>query len=269
MVIFGSSISKPLDSSINEDSIRKAPGLIAVSDGAGGGGLYAEKWSQYLVENLPEKPILNYLDFCNWLDSIWESFFNNFEKVSIEQGSFALHKFYDEGAYATIACLWIDENNHKYYWLTYGDSVVFKYNSHTKDLFYSINNLSEFNNPPFLVNCIHSTKEEGFCMGQGFYDKNEIFFIASDALSHYILTMYLISKNKSDDQILAALNQHSKNAMVLKNALLLRNVNFEARLTKLIRSSKNRFNFMRHLYSLYNKKYLTSDDYSFVCVQNL
>ena len=129
MVIFGSSVSKPLDSSINEDSIRKAPGLIAVSDGAGGGGLYAEKWSQYLVENLPEKPILNYMDFCNWLDSIWESFFNNFEKVSREQGSFALRKFYDEGAYATIACLWIDENNHKYYWLTYGDSVVFKYKS--------------------------------------------------------------------------------------------------------------------------------------------
>lgn len=44
--------------------------MIAVSDGAGGGGVFADLWSQYLVEHLPHEPITDYKTFDNWLDAV-------------------------------------------------------------------------------------------------------------------------------------------------------------------------------------------------------
>ena len=45
---------------VNEDAAIARKDVIAVSDGAGGGGVFAERWSKYLVEHLPEKPIKSY-----------------------------------------------------------------------------------------------------------------------------------------------------------------------------------------------------------------
>ena len=42
----------------NEDAVIAKDHLIAVSDGAGGGGVFADKWSKYLVDHLPDKPIM-------------------------------------------------------------------------------------------------------------------------------------------------------------------------------------------------------------------
>ena len=38
---------------ISEDAVFARDGFIAVSDGAGGGGVYADQWSSYLVSNIP------------------------------------------------------------------------------------------------------------------------------------------------------------------------------------------------------------------------
>ena len=56
----------------NEDAVVVRENAIAVSDGAGGGGVFADLWSNYLVEHLPEKPIKSYQTFDKWIDGIWE-----------------------------------------------------------------------------------------------------------------------------------------------------------------------------------------------------
>ena len=48
------SIGKIGENLVNEDAAVAKERLIAVSDGAGGGGVFADCWSQYLVNNLPE-----------------------------------------------------------------------------------------------------------------------------------------------------------------------------------------------------------------------
>ena len=53
------SISKFKENTINEDAVKATEKWIAVSDGAGGGGVFADRWSEYLVEHLPGKPIKN------------------------------------------------------------------------------------------------------------------------------------------------------------------------------------------------------------------
>ena len=51
------SIHKFEDGIVNEDAAKATQRWIAVSDGAGGGGVFADQWSKYLVEHLPYEPI--------------------------------------------------------------------------------------------------------------------------------------------------------------------------------------------------------------------
>ena len=78
------SISKPDQNCVNEDAAIANTKLIAVSDGAGGGGIYADKWSEYLVSNLPETPIRSFDELDEWIENIWEQFYNDCEKKAKE-----------------------------------------------------------------------------------------------------------------------------------------------------------------------------------------
>ena len=49
-MVNGVSIAKLNENVPNEDSIFFSDNCIAVSDGAGGCGLYADEWSRYLIE---------------------------------------------------------------------------------------------------------------------------------------------------------------------------------------------------------------------------
>ena len=68
------SLAKFEEGIVNEDAAIARKDVIAISDGAGGGGVFAERWSQYLVDHLPDKPIKNYKAFDKWIDGIWEPF---------------------------------------------------------------------------------------------------------------------------------------------------------------------------------------------------
>mgnify|MGYP003412732626 CR=1 FL=1 len=106
------SIAKFEPNTINEDSAICRNNIVAVSDGAGGGGVFAEKWSMYLLENLPDKPIVNAEELDTWIDEIWEQFYNEYEKKAAAIGGLFLSKFYDEGSFATLAAAWkISEND--------------------------------------------------------------------------------------------------------------------------------------------------------------
>lgn len=50
----GVSIAKFNDHVANEDAFYSSDTCIAVSDGAGGCGLFANEWSEYLVKHLPK-----------------------------------------------------------------------------------------------------------------------------------------------------------------------------------------------------------------------
>ena len=135
---------------INEDAVFARDGLIAVSDGAGGGGVFADQWSRYLVDNLPHEPILNFPEFDSWLEHIWEMFYNEHEELAKTQGGLFLNKFYDEGSFATLVAVWkVSESECR--WISYGDSVAFCYDRASDSLQHSFGRIVEFNNPPLAV----------------------------------------------------------------------------------------------------------------------
>lgn len=253
-------ITKFEEGIINEDAAIARNNAIAVSDGAGGGGVFAERWSQYLVDNLPDKPIKSYKAFDKWIDGIWEPFYNGCEEEAQKIGGMFLNKFYDEGSFATLVAVWQGGQ-----WISYGDSVAFCYNFKTKELHHSFTRLADFNNPPYLLNCKDPLDEIGFRSGKFKVDQDCVVFAASDTLAHYILMMYEADhREKYADELEDAINAQTKNSNFIKTASGMKKIDFEKDVIIKLQNCTNEKNFMRHLQSLKNKGLLGHDDYSLV-----
>lgn len=256
-------ISKLEESTINEDAVKARDNMIAVSDGAGGGGVYAERWSSYLVNHLPEVPIKSFDELDGWIEDIWETFYNDCEENAKQEGGMLLNKFYDEGSFATLAVIW-KENNATCRWLTYGDSVVFHYNKNTKTLEHSFSKLADFTQPPYLINCKDELNPLGFKSGTFQTNDSSILFAATDALSHYILMMYEISqKDEYKMELQNAINNHSKNGILIKNALQIKTLDFEKDVLNKLLNCKIPINMKRHISAIKRKGLIGHDDYSF------
>ncbi len=252
------SIGKFEEGIVNEDAAIAKNNLIAVADGAGGGGIYAELWSKYLVEHLPDETITDYQTFDGWLDGIWEPFYNDCEEKAKKEGGMLLNKFYDEGSFATLVAVW--RTGH---WISYGDSVAFCYHRNTGVLDHSFTKLSDFNNPPYLVNCKDPLNRKGFRHGKFEIDDDCIVFASSDALAHYILMMYEVAnKDRFADELQEALNAHTKNSNFIKLAMRFRGVDFATKVIKKLENCKYQQHFAAHTDHLKSMGLLGYDDYS-------
>lgn len=204
---------------INEDAAISKHNCLAVSDGAGGGGVFAERWSKYLLKMLPSSPITTFHELDSWVDSIWEVFYNECEEDAKARGGLFLEKFYDEGSFATLAATWrVSET--EWQWMTYGDSVVFHYNKTSGLLEHSPISLADFDKAPYLISDKEPLQEEGFNSGSFKTDSNSFIFVASDTLAHYILMMYYLSKKDTyQEEINKAIANKSKNSNFILTAM--------------------------------------------------
>jgi len=252
-------ITIPKDYDIpNEDAVIAREHAIAVSDGAGGGGVFADLWSKYLVEHLPERPIKCYQAFDKWIDSIWEPFYNDCETKAQKEGGMLLNKFYDEGSFATLVAVWKTGE-----WISYGDSVAFCYNRKTGVLQHSFTKLVDFNNPPYLINCKDPLNRKGFRHGKFEIDCDCMVFAASDTLAHYILMMYeLAHKNQYTDELKQAIYAQTKNSNYIKTAMRLRRLDFDKDVIQKLENCKYRVLLGNHLEGKRNRGFLGHDDYS-------
>ena len=254
------SLAKFEEGIINEDAAIARKEIIAVSDGAGGGGVFAERWSQYLVDHLPEKVIKNFKAFDKWVDGIWEPFYNECEAKAKNIGGMFLNKFYDEGSFATLVAVWKDGS-----WISYGDSVAFCYNRKSKDLQYSFTRLTDFNKPPYLINCKDPLDENGFRKGQFTIDNDCIIMVASDTLAHYILMMYEVSyKDRFAKELQEAIDAQTKNSNFVKTAMAIEGLNFEKDVIRKLLNCSSWPILQNHIKGLKKKGLIGHDDYSLV-----
>ena len=254
------SIPKFEEGIVNEDAGKATPEWIAVSDGAGGGGVFADRWSDYLVNHIPDTPTTDYSSFDEWIDSIWEPFYNNYEEVAKSEGGMLLNRFYDEGSFATIVVVWADGQ-----WISYGDSVAFCYDRKSGKLQHTFTRLVDFNNPPYLVNCKDPTDEKGFLCGKFDVNADSVVFAASDTLAHYILMMYEVShKDHYTEELDEAIKAQTKNSNFINTAMALKKVDFEKDVINKLFNCNNLWNFKQHLQSIRRKGLIGHDDYSIV-----
>ena len=252
------SLAKFEEGIVNEDAAVAKDNGIAVSDGAGGGGVFAERWSQYLVNHVPDKPIKNYKSFDKWIDSIWENFYNECEDEAKKIGGMFLNKFYDEGSFATLVAIWKNGM-----WISYGDSVAFCYNKITGVLQHSFTRLSDFNNPPYLINCKDPLDEKGFRTGRFIVDDNCIVFAASDTLAHYILMMYEVAhRDWYGEELIEAIGAQTKNSNFIKAAMRLRKIDFAKDVIQKLENCKYPKQLKLHIERLKRWGFIGHDDYS-------
>lgn len=251
-------IQKFEDTLINEDAVRVDGNFIAVSDGAGGGGLYADLWSRYLLEHLPEKPLDSFEALDEWIGQIWEPFYNECEALAKQKGGLILNKFYEEGSFATLVAVWkISDTECR--WMSYGDSVAFHYDSAAGKLEHSFSKLADFAQPPHLINCKDELNPAGFHTGTFHINPNSIVFVASDAVSHYVLSLYELAHSRQYEQELSeAKNAHSKNAGFIMNIeSSIQKVRFRRKMESILKNGN------RHLENAYKNGHIGLDDYSF------
>lgn len=257
---------KPYLKTDNEDSVICKDNLIAISDGAGGYGILADKWSKYLLEKLPIQPVLNFKDFDLWLGSIWEEFFNKYEPLIKKKDPFVQNKFYQEGSCATLIAVWHNENSIN--WIQYGDSSIFIYNKTTKQFrLKSPENVTEFLSNPRLINWKDVPSVKYLKIGEDKIKEDEILMIASDALSVYLfLSSIACEKRKLKDNeknILSThLEQYLNNLMGMSYSNYYNDV-----IVPLVDSSKTEKSFQKYLKQLFDKKLIASDDYSFAGIE--
>lgn len=89
--------------------------------------------------------------------------------------------------------------------------MVFHYNRKTCLLEHSFGKLIDFNKPPHLINCKDPINEEGLKLGEFHVDSDSVVFCATDALAHYIIMCYEISKcNLYGEELTEAINAGTK-----------------------------------------------------------
>lgn len=257
------SIGKGEKNALNEDAVIARKNVIAVSDGAGGGGLFADRWSHYLLKHLPAVPINSAEELDSWIGSIWEDYYNRAEASAKQLGGMELDKFYDEGSFATLAAVWYQPDG-VCRWIAYGDSVVFHYDYGTKQLRHSFTTLADFDRPPYLINCKDELNPTGFRSGNFVMTDTSFVFVTSDALAHYVLMMYeLVERAKYATELATAASAASKNGNILKCALTLPAVNFERDVIEKLRDNVYKESrFAKWVRTLYSKGLLALDDCS-------
>lgn len=254
------SIAKIGQDTVNEDAARASSDIIAISDGAGGGGLYAEKWAKYLIDKLPPSPIKSFAELDNWIGNIWEPFYNECEKEAQKSGGMLLDKFYDEGSFATLTAVWRTSKD-ECHWISYGDSVSFHYDATTEKLEFSIPSILDFEKPPYLINCKDELNTKGFRIGRFKTSEHSVVFSCSDALSFYIIMAYELAHCNEFGEDLHQLElQNSRYTNCLRMAVS-ENLSFKIAISKIL-NCRNNEAFKKHMMKLLKNKLICLDDYS-------
>jgi hypothetical protein len=201
----GQSIVKPRNDSFitgdkvlwrqNEDRLRLARTpdgvLAAVSDGAGGAGLFCGPWAETLVNRLPKTPIAGMKALNQWMDGFCLGFRS--EYAALSKSTPARHsKFIREGSFATLVAGWLAYRQRRVTlrWLGYGDSqiMVFDRTGRQAALVASYPaTLSALDRAPFLLNWKDMPREDSLRCGEVTLPDRATVVLASDGIGQYLL----------------------------------------------------------------------------------
>jgi hypothetical protein len=263
------SIVKPNeDNGHCEDRVRIGPTFVALADGAGGQGLFAAAWAEYLLDHVPESPIKSAQAFTQWHNSIKDRFyFEKLEQVKREIPDLQ-EKFEREGALTTLLVMWYAPGENKTYMLSCGDSALF---CKTKARFWSSIDYPEFMNNPYLVSCIENYPESKVKIASDTFYKTATYLLCSDTLAQYVQATYLFTHpaEKNAEQLKLVEDDYvrlSQYTIDLRKAGTAKMDFQKDILSKLRKALDNDESFKNHLYKLYDKKFLGYDDYSLIMI---
>lgn len=165
---------------------------VFLADGAGGTGVFAVEWAEFLSAYLPDKPIKSNEVLCKLIDNIWEGFFDYYIKEA--ENLKISDKFLEEGSYCTLIALWKTSYN-RWEGFVYGDSVLLVYDKEGMIKICSINDINSFNKKPDLLSWKEQPLESAFQLFEIELAPEDTIWLMSDALAQYFLIAYNVINN--------------------------------------------------------------------------
>jgi hypothetical protein len=176
----------------NQDAVWAAAGYCALSDGAGGSGFVNEHWSRCLCDALPDVAFADVAAFEIWYEKVRLEFFEE-HLQAIDGAKTARYKRH--GSYATLVAAWQMGEQLKV--LSYGDSGLFLFDKTGELKYRNINNLMDFTESPYLLNTVSPIIPQALLLKNLSIASGDTLVLASDAVSQWILTQYLLRKAKT------------------------------------------------------------------------
>ncbi len=178
---------------------------IAVSDGAGGAGIFCKSWAEHLVKNQPDSPFSNKEIIKEWFINISKSFYNeNIESIN-NLDSFILEKFIKEGSYATLFFTWWNNHTNILHYSGIGDTTLFIFRKCEVDynpiLITPINQQKSLDDFPKLLNW---NKELSFDLISKEINlkSKDILIICTDSLARWIIYHLMILATSETQNLL-------------------------------------------------------------------
>lgn len=242
---------------------------IAVSDGAGGAGIYCKAWANHLVKNQPDKPFDSKKSADEWFLSNSESFYNeNIESIN-KMDPFILEKFIKEGSYATLFFAWWNKETNVLNYSGVGDTTLFVFsenaNEFTPVLITPINEQKSLDDFPKLLNW---NKELNFdlLINEIELKTNDVFIICSDSIARWIIYHLMVIETFETQKILGESIVKSIDSNKLLNIKLSNSFkNLSDMLLKLENTIKKSESFFKkELEKSINGNVLEKDDFTIV-----
>lgn len=240
---------------------------VFLADGAGGTGVFAVEWAEFLSAYLPDKPIKSNEVLCKLIDNIWEGFFDYYIKEA--ENLKISDKFLEEGSYCTLIALWKTSYN-RWEGFVYGDSVLLVYDKGGMIKICSINDINSFNKKPDLLSWKEQPLESAFQLFEIELAPEDTIWLMSDALAQYVLFAYNVI-NKTEQAVLM-----NKSGTKLANIIEKMNeiysdlTQFKRDIIEPIEKSlelNNEFEYL--MKTLNNKGVLAFDDYAIISIKQL
>jgi hypothetical protein len=259
----------------NEDAIRifenSKFNLFAMSDGAGGAGIYCKEWANYIVNNQPEFPILTNEEANKWFQKISKSFYELIKPTVNYDNIFIGERFDSEGSYATLLYVWVSKTEKKYFISGIGDTTLFYFkktnDNYTISLIEPISKQLSLEDNPELLNW-QKALEYSLLSKSVDYENGDTIIICTDSLSRRIIyQLLLINQFETELCLNENINKTYRRDFLehLKiNQRIFKMKEFVNYLRNLIAMSPD--SFRAELRKWVERNELEKDDYSFIII---
>lgn len=205
------SISKPDEQGRKcEDKfhVLEEENILLLSDGAGGVGVFADEWADFLVKGFSKNALKDQNTFANHLHSLKLLFYQQKEVFLDDNPSEFSDTFFMEGSAATLVVISIDTDANEMDCCAIGDSCAMLYRPATNELKWNIEGLSTFTQHPHLVNCADpSINENAIIETKWKYQSGDLLLMATDALAQWLMIEYLTKKEIASPMLNELLSQ--------------------------------------------------------------
>jgi hypothetical protein len=262
-----------LDETENQDALcvdqDSSPVKLAMSDGAGGIGIYCKEWAEHLVKNQPKNPITNQEEALCWFNDLSKDFFNGLKNSLPIQSNFVSEKFYTEGSFATLLYVWYDEYTISYSGI--GDTCLFYFKkigtSYQIQLIAPIGKQNFLTEDPNLVNWKLSL--ENLIVSESFhYTPGDCIILCTDSLSRRIIYQLMLLDRDSTEKCLSTNIINSYNRDFLEHLRINKQLNDTSDFINYLKVlfSKPIKNYSKHLKYWIKRNELEKDDYSIIII---